>query len=185
MSRIKGSHHTLKDGQGMKGHTIGICKRCGKIHRQNIAKKIQLNCDICGNEIERWPSLINQHNFCSHKCKGLWMREFCKGKNNPQYGKHLSEKHKKLLKEACIKSQKEKTHVARHYEKVLEECKILDTQGFRTIPLGAVIPDIIALKDGKVYAYEVEFGIPRYEKYNNIKFFDDIIWIIHKNGGKK
>jgi hypothetical protein len=38
-------------------------------------------------------------------------------------------------------------------------------------------PDIIAFKDGKIIAIEVEFGKVRPEKYNDCHFFDEVIWI--------
>ncbi len=63
-----------------------------------------------------------------------------------------------------------------------EECaklKVeLEKQGFKAIDIGALKPDVIAIKDGKIYAYEVEFQNPKYEKYNECFFFNDIIWIL-------
>ena len=66
------------------------------------------------------------------------------------------------------------------YKNILKEIPELEKQGFRCIPIGKVIPDIIAIKNGKVYAVEVEYGRhPNYSKYNDVKkYFDDIIWII-------
>jgi transposase len=66
-----------------------------------------------------------------------------------------------------------------HKEAVLAESKNLETQGFRCIPLIDVIPDIIAIKRGKVYAVEVETGkSPDYTKYEKIDYYDDVFWII-------
>lgn len=62
------------------------------------------------------------------------------------------------------------------------EAKKLESQGYRVIPITHVIPDIIAIKDNKVYAIEVESGKtkPNYAKYTDKikKRFDDIVWII-------
>ncbi len=77
--------------------------------------------------------------------------------------------------------------VKKHYEKILEQVKNLESQGFRAIPIGKVIPDIIAFKDNKIYAVEVHnTGNPDYNKYVSIEnYFDDIFWIflypLHKS----
>ena len=71
----------------------------------------------------------------------------------------------------------------RTFDRIDQESDTLRSQGFKTIPIGRVIPDIIAIKDGKVYAVEVEYGIPNYSKYDKNgygKNFDDVIWIIRK-----
>ena len=72
-----------------------------------------------------------------------------------------------------------------HYKKILVLKGEMEEQGFRCIPLGKVIPDIIAIKDNKIFAVELEYGKPNYDKYtSNIQhFFDDVIWII-KRGDK-
>lgn len=66
------------------------------------------------------------------------------------------------------------------YQRILEETKELEKQGFRCIPIGKVIPDIIAIKDNKIFAIEVEYQRPNYNKYTDDvrKYFDDIIWLI-------
>lgn len=46
-----------------------------------------------------------------------------------------------------------------------------------------VRPDIIARKDDKVYAVEVEFEKPDYSKYEGIQVFDDIMWILRSSKG--
>ena len=67
------------------------------------------------------------------------------------------------------------------YERILKEIPELEKQGFKCIPIGKVIPDIIAFKDGKIYAIEVERGKPNYQKYDKDNYrdlFEDIIWIL-------
>lgn len=56
----------------------------------------------------------------------------------------------------------------------------LQYMGFRVIPITDVIPDIIAVRKDKIYAIEIERGVPRFDKYDSeIKqFVDEIIWII-------
>jgi hypothetical protein len=72
-----------------------------------------------------------------------------------------------------------------HTEAVLEEVKRLREQGFLAVPVDNPQPDIVAFKDGKVYAVEVELPSgryhpnPDYTKYERIpNLYDDIIWII-------
>ena len=76
-------------------------------------------------------------------------------KLNPNFGmkgKKATEEHKKHLRES------HKHHKASNiaYLRILNEVPELEKQGFRCIPIGKVIPDIIAIKDNKVYAIEIE-----------------------------
>lgn len=81
----------------------------------------------------------------------------------------------------------------KHYtEDILPECSKLQEQGFRVVPIGKVVPDMVAIKDGKIFAVEVEdltAGhnlIPSYGKYPNelSKYIDDVIWIVKKREHK-
>jgi hypothetical protein len=73
-----------------------------------------------------------------------------------------------------------------HLIMISKECARLEEQGFRVIPIVKAIPDIIAIKDGKVYAIECEtYGNPAYKKYVGIDYFDDIIWIVGRRQLKK
>jgi len=71
-------------------------------------------------------------------------------------------------------------------ERIIKEAEELKKQGFRIIPLIDVFPDIIAIKDGKIFAVEVEYGKPNYNKYTDEirQYFDDIYWIIRKRDKK-
>ena len=53
-------------------------------------------------------------------------------------------------------------------------------KGFQKNHSSFVIPDFIAIKDNKVFAVEVEYNKPRYEKYTDDirKYYDDVIWIL-------
>lgn len=69
------------------------------------------------------------------------------------------------------------------YKRIKKEIPNLEKQGFRCIPIYNVIPDIIGIKDGKVYAIEVEYGKPNYRKYrkNNYRsYFKNVIWLLRK-----
>jgi len=90
-------------------------------------------------------------------------------------GRKISEEHKRKI----ISGSKE------HQKVILDEIERLRKEGYKTLN-GDLQPrpDIIARKDGKVIAIEVEFRkYPNYEKYNNINFFDDIHWIRKTHGG--
>lgn len=79
--------------------------------------------------------------------------------------------------------EKQKLGMKRAYQRIHDEAQKLQQEGFQVIPIAEVIPDIIAIKDGKTFAVEVEYGKPNYKKYevNDYgKYFDDIIWLIRK-----
>lgn len=77
-----------------------------------------------------------------------------------------------------------------HRIAILNEAKNLERQGYRTLVCDfSPRPDIIAFKDGKIYAYEVQFRRVYPErcpslvcKYDDCNFFDKVIWIkkIHR-----
>lgn len=75
-------------------------------------------------------------------------------------------------------SQKRTRHM--HNDLLLQECKLLEMDGFKCIPLTKILPDAIAIKDGKVFAIELETTSPNYDKYTEQKWFDDIIWIVYR-----
>jgi hypothetical protein len=85
-------------------------------------------------------------------------------------GRKLTDEHKAKLK-FCQKTA---------FERILQEIPELEKKGFKCIPIGKVIPDIIGIKDGKIYAIEVERSKPNYDKYTDDirKYFEDIIWIL-------
>jgi len=54
-------------------------------------------------------------------------------------------------------------------------------EGYRAFPLhhGHPVPDVIAIKDGKVFAIELIRDVRRISnKYDNYPYYDDIIWIV-------
>jgi len=67
-----------------------------------------------------------------------------------------------------------------HDALLLKELKLMENKGFRCIPITGVIPDAIAIKNGKVYAVELETTSPDYDKYAKQCYFDDIIWIVYR-----
>jgi transposase len=70
-----------------------------------------------------------------------------------------------------------------HEKYVDKVIKDLTAKGFRCVRLSSgPIPDIIAVKNGKIYAVEVETGGQQHEfdKYVGVSWYDDIIWVLVK-----
>lgn len=92
-------------------------------------------------------------------------------------GKKFSEEHKRKLSIANMG----KNPVQIAHNRIIQEIPGFEKQGFKCIPVGGKIrPDIIGIKNGKVYAIEVEYGKPNYLKYTeeHKKWFDEILWIL-------
>ncbi len=78
--------------------------------------------------------------------------------------------------------QRTKHHHKHYYEDIIPYAEKLIKEGYRVIPIGEAMPDIIAIKNGRVVAYEIENQLVRKrkrEKYNESEkaLYDDIIWI--------
>ena len=43
-------------------------------------------CDVCGKDLERFPSQIHDKIFCGDSCYGKWREENFKGASNPNFG---------------------------------------------------------------------------------------------------
>ena len=100
-----------------------------------------------------------------------------KGVNHPFYGKHLSELHKTKIGPAAA------------YQRILKEVGIFEKQGYRVIPIGKVVPDMIIARWNwktqklEIKSVEVEYRVPNYSKYNKDNYkdrFDDVIWLLRK-----
>jgi len=103
-------------------------------------------CENCGREF------IHERNrkSCSKRCLGEYQSRIHKGK-----GLDSNKKHE-------IKIQYHMNH--------------LEEEGFRCIMIHPYSPDIIAIKDGEVTAYEI--GSVNIEKYKHIsKYYDKVIHI--------
>lgn len=103
-------------------------------------------------------------------------------------GKRFSKTHKKNLSKGHIgKSLTGGKNVKIMNERIEAEIKELEKQGFKCVPNTRVIPDIIATKDGKIYAIEIEYGRPNYKKYTEdiSKRYDKIIWILRGKHNKQ
>jgi hypothetical protein len=70
-----------------------------------------------------------------------------------------------------------------HDQWIKEEMTRLTEQGYRCLNVGsseAKVPDIIAFKDGKIYAIEITRFAVDHDKWAGQTFFDDIIWIVRR-----
>ena len=105
------------------------------------------------------------------------------GKPSPRKGKnHTKETKEKLsiiVNEKLKKNPNMFKEWSEEHEKSIEEEKlILELKDYKCTTMDHCRPDIIAMKDGKVFAVEVEFGKPDTNKYIGNNFYDDIIWLI-------
>ena len=110
------------------------------------------------------------------KSKEMW--------SNPKFKKKMMETH---LSDLNIRySKKKQERIDFHDNLIKKELTKLEKQGFRCVNVGTTKvkkPDIIAFKNNKIYAVEVEtqsHKIPNYDKWNGTNIFDDIIWIVKR-----
>lgn len=175
--------------------------------------KIILKCIGCGKEFKRSGCDVRKGRikYCSHKCymehfvpwnKGLIQPRdknikekkcmFC-GKVFTNWEHHVFgkffEKMRFCSKDCWYNHQnkcKNEYWKNTHSDYVNIQEVALKNQGYRVIKTGGALPDLIAVKDGKIYAIEVETGTqrPQYNKYtDSIKeMYDDIIWILKPKG---
>lgn len=144
----------------------------GKVPGRVIAKKIGRTLTSVQGQAHKL-GLSAPRGSAEHKRRvGLVSKYYWK---DPEY----REKIKLALKKP--KSEEFKSNVKtaniEHKMALLDEVRILKEQGFKVLNVDKVRPDIIARKNGKIYAVEVEFSEPDYGKYDSQNIFDDIIWI--------
>lgn len=64
-------------------HTKTYCSpECGSAAQRN---RIELTCEVCGDDFETVPSQADGKRFCSIDCKGEWFSEWISGENHPLY----------------------------------------------------------------------------------------------------
>lgn len=105
-------HHKIAHGESLAYTTLD-CDGCGveftrltvkvdrgknnycsrECHHKTLEKKVTVQCDTCGVEFDRIPAHLNEHNFCSYQCQGVWSSKERVGENaaNWQGGKNGSE----------------------------------------------------------------------------------------------
>jgi hypothetical protein len=101
-----------------------------------------------------------------------WMDDSFKNKMiSSRKGIHPSEASKLKMKDGF----------KRHAEAILKYTTFLRSRDFKTLNGDwSPKPDIIARKNGKIYAYEIELKPEKLwnkKKYENVDFFDEIIWL--------
>jgi len=104
-----------------------------------------------------------------------------KTRQNNGFWKDFEKTRKKMSENNAMKGKHGLVGNRIAWDRILKEIPELEKQGFKCIPIGKVIPDIIAIKNGKIYAIEIEYQKPNYLKYNkdNYKgYFEDVIWIL-------
>lgn len=153
-------------------------------------------------------SIYNSHEY-RQKLRKSQIRAYKEGRRKPSHKRwHHTEESKEKIRKGMIRrlelgihnfqtqtnpaklpgfKKKSRESFLRHEELVKEHAKLLEEQGFRVFPIcrGLPRPDIIALKNGKVYAVEVvRRSKPNYEKYLETNPYDDIIWIFERRKRK-
>ena len=126
------------------------------------------------------------------------MNKTRKGKTwEEMYGKEKADKMRLKLskslqgktwsKETREKMKSRQRGIKEHWKLILEESNKLSKQGYRCIPITQTIPDIIAIKNNKIYAIEVEvqrdrnyIDMTKYDVSGTKDLFDDIVWIIRR-----
>lgn len=127
--------------------------------------------------------------FCSFKCRQTWMsrparRELHRKLSLKQGLRPPSRKGSKWTpsqrqKITKIRKGNATLHVA--HRRILKEVRGLEKQGFKVMPITQVIPDMIAIKNGKIYAIEVEYnGKPNYDKYAKAPWFTNVTWLLRE-----
>lgn len=48
---------------------------------------VDLKCDMCGKSIQKYPSQVKRHNFCSRKC----LADYSNAEKNPERYKNLKD----------------------------------------------------------------------------------------------
>jgi hypothetical protein len=101
-----------------------------------------------------------------------------------EYRRKKSQIMKKLMKDKSYKEWWYERFIEKTYGAVTKVAEMLRQQGYHVIPLhhGYPVPDLIVVKDGKVYAVEVVSNPEKInpDKYNSVTFYNDIWWIVYR-----
>lgn len=193
----------------LKGHNWGICRVCAKKHgvhpkpnkgkhfskqhKANLRNAI-LNAIKEGKlprvqteeekqrRTESLQQLWQNPDFREKQAKG--MRKLERQVLAPWKGKKFSMEHRRHISEGLMKTIQPLR--LKHKQLIFETAQDLEKQGFRSIIIDVRSevpqPDIIAIKDGKVYAVEIEIGRtkPRFHKYSKYNPYDDVWWVQRK-----
>jgi len=93
------SHHTQKHDGRLAGYDK-VCPECGdgfttpkesmqycsqKCGHKSQKKRVTLECETCGTDMETIPSVAEYKRFCSIDCKSVWFSDWISGKSHPNY----------------------------------------------------------------------------------------------------
>jgi len=116
--------------------------------------------------------------ICNHTIPFYWeLCEYCNPAQLSGVGGKISK-----TKDNGKLAHRQLCKFGHYYEDILPFASKLEKDGYRVIPIGVVVPDIIAIKDNKVIAYEVEKQYIRTKrkttKYGEFsKYYDEIRWV--------
>ena len=86
------------------------CSR--KCHHNGMAKKVNLRCSTCGNEVVRTPSKVKNSKsgqfFCNKSCQTKWRNRYFSGE------KHKNWSHGKAINYRRILANSDRKKVCRH-----------------------------------------------------------------------
>lgn len=180
-ARELGIRRSFKPPRHLKEYT---CQECGKvfydqpsdnrifcskecyvknIHKKNrtLFERVKKVCPTCGREFEV-PLASRNQKFCSRLCI----------------------RHPVHIREKRARAGMNKQWLENHRSALFEEIHELGKKGFRCVPLIRPIPDaiIIDFENRKVLALEITTGKRPFTPvdiavYNNINWYDDILWI--------
>jgi hypothetical protein len=151
----------------------------GKHHTEEV--KNQISTIHTGKKLTSAHKLALSEAASKNKFKNYESRYGVEKSEEIKKKLSIANKGKRLTKETI---QKIKLSSGKHNKEILTFSKQLEKQGYRVVPLTSTLPDIIAVKDNKIYAVEVDNGSLRTYKYdtNNFsKYFDDVLWYFLKD----
>lgn len=81
-------------------------------YRKPKVERIEVSCEYCKKyfKITPYKKELGRGKYCSRKCKDLHQKQKYIGKNNPMYGKTITEKTRKIKSEDMIKRWKDESY---------------------------------------------------------------------------
>jgi len=104
-------------------------------------------------------------------------------KGNTSWNKGKKQPQEVIKKISKTKKKNGAKLIFEHNRIVLEQIKLYEDMGYKCVNLtNNPIPDFMAVKDGKVYAIEVQRHGNTYHctKYLKVKDYSEVIWIIFR-----
>ncbi len=157
-----------------------------------------MKCCYCDKDFFVRKYRLNTAKYCSTRCRGFGLRGTKKSKESVEKTRVGNIGNKSRTGQKYVMSEETKKKISRansgkNYniqlcnDRIIAEVEDFQSKGFRCFPTGGrVRPDFVAIKDGKAFAVEVEYGKPNYSKYDDesMRYFDDVVWILKKKPGR-